>query len=158
MTRTSKNWWRQQAHHAGLGTRQAKDVVGGFMARVQAQVELNNRQIDQSVVRGKAELQRDWGSEYEARRALARAAFMEMPSRLAKAGQGQRHGQVPSYIKWLYDTRVRLTGERQPHPPGETADTDPQAITDKISAVSHTASGGNSTTSTIPSMTCAIAN
>jgi hypothetical protein len=127
-----EGWWRQAAFESGLSQRQAQKLVDQYRDRYFAQAELGNQQISTDIVKGKAELQRDWGSEYEARRSLARAAFLEMPADIQQSVRDNGLARMPSFIKYLYDTKARTTGERQPRPPGEAADTSPEAMRSKI--------------------------
>lgn len=127
-----EGWWKQSAFEAGLSQRQAQKLVDQYRDRYIAQVDSSNKQITNDIVKGKAELQRDWGSEYEARRSLARAAFLELPADLQQSVRDNGLARMPSFIKYLYDTKAKTTGERIPRPPGEAADTSPDAIRSKI--------------------------
>jgi hypothetical protein len=133
-----EGWWRQAAFQSGLSQRQAQKLVDQYRDRYVAQVDMYNRQIDKDVVTGKAELQRDWGSEYEARRAVARAAFMELPARVQQKAKDSGLARDPEYIKALYEGRVKLTGETRPRPPGEAADNSPDNLRNKIASFRNT--------------------
>lgn len=127
-----EGWWRQAAFESGLSQRQAQKLVDQYRDRFVSQVDLTNRQITNDITNGKAVLQRDWGSEYNARMALARASFLDLPAVVQQKARDSGLARDPEYIKSLYDIRVKLTGERQPRPPGLPADTDPTALRDKI--------------------------
>jgi hypothetical protein len=129
-----EGWWRGAAFESGLSQRQAQKLVDQYRDRYIAQVDLYNKSVDTEVVSGKATLQRDWGSEYEARRAVARAAFMELPARVQQKARDSGLARDPEYIKALYEGRVRLTGETRPRPPGEAADNSPDNLRSKIAS------------------------
>lgn len=129
-----EGWWRGAAFESGLSQRQAQKLVDQYRDRYAAQMDLQNTQVGHDIVKGKAELQRDWGSEFEARRALARAAFLEMPPEIQESARTSGLARMPSFVKYLYATKAAVTGERQPHPPGAPADSDPQAIKDRIAS------------------------
>jgi hypothetical protein len=133
-----EGWWRQAAFQSGLSQRQAQKLVDQYRDRYVAQVDMYNRSVDTDVVKGKAELQRDWGSEFEARRALARAAYLEMPPELQKSAKDSGLARMPAFIKYLYQNKVATTGERQPRPPGEAADNSPDNLRNKIAAFRNT--------------------
>lgn len=129
-----EGWWRGAAFESGLSQRQAQKLVDQYRDRYAAQMDLQNTQVGHDIVKGKAELQRDWGSEFEARRALARAAFLEMPPEIQESARTSGLARMPSFVKYLYATKAAVTGERSPHPPGAPADSDPQAIKDRIAS------------------------
>lgn len=118
-----EGWWRQAAFESGLSQRQAQKLVDQYRDRFIANVDLQNRSIEQQLTSAKLELQRDWGSEYEARRALARAAFAEMPEDTRNAAVANGLARMPSFVKYLYDVKAKTTGEVQPRPQGATGST-----------------------------------
>lgn len=127
-----EGWWRQAAFESGLSQRQAQRLVDQYRDRWFAQVDLQNRSIGNDITRGKAELQRDWGSEFAARQSLARAAFAEMPPEVQQMARDSGLARMPSFVKYLYEQRVATTGERQPRPPGESGDSSPEGLRSKI--------------------------
>ena len=127
-----EGWWRQAAFESGLSQRQAQKLVDQYRDRYIAQVDLQNKQVGTDITKGKAELQRDWGNEYEAKRALARAAFAEMPAALQESARNSGLARMPAFVKYLYDQKVALTGEREPRPPGDPANNSPDAIRNQI--------------------------
>src|SRR5262245_14690639 len=129
-----EGWWRGAAFESGLNQRQAQKLVDQYRDRYAAHLDLQNKQVGNDLIRGKAELQRDWGSEFEARRALARAAFNEMPADLQKFATDTGMARMPSFVKYLYEHKKAITGERAPRPPGEAADASPDAIRSQIAS------------------------
>jgi hypothetical protein len=129
-----EGWWRQAAFESGLSQRQAQKLVDQYRDRYASQIDLGNRQITTEITNGKAILQRDWGSEYEARRAVAKAAFLALPAGVQQRAKDSGLARDPEYIKNLYEMRVAMTGERQPRPPGESAESSPDALRDRIAA------------------------
>jgi hypothetical protein len=131
MGQQNGGWWRGAAHESGLSQRQAQKLVDQYRDRFVANIDMMNRQVDQQLTSAKLELQRDWGSEYEARRALAKAAFAEMPTDARNAAIDNGLARMPSFVKYLYDVKARTTGETSPRPSGTTGST-PDALRDKI--------------------------
>ena len=129
-----EGWWRGAAFESGLSQRQAQRLVDQYRDRYAAQIDMSNRQADREIVDGKAVLQRDWGSEYETRRAIAKAAFLALPAVVQQRAKDSGLARDPQYIKSLYEQRVSITGERQPRPPGESAEGDPTALRGRIAA------------------------
>lgn len=127
-----EGWWRGAAHESGLSQRQAQKLVDQYRDRFLANMDMMNRQVDQQLTTAKLELQRDWGSEYEARRALAKAAFAEMPTDARNAAVENGLARMPSFVKYLYDVKAKTTGEVSPRPSGTTG-TSPEALREKIS-------------------------
>jgi hypothetical protein len=129
-----EGWWRQAAFESGLSQRQAQKLVDQYRDRYAAQIDLGNKQVTSEIMNGKAVLQRDWGSEYETRRAIARAAFLDLPAVVQQRARDSGLARDPEYIKSLYAQRVALTGERQPRPPGESAEGSPDALRGRIAS------------------------
>jgi hypothetical protein len=126
-----EGWWRQAAFESGLSQRQAQKLVDQYRDRFIANVDLQNRQVNQQLNSAKLELQRDWGSEYEAKRALAKAAFAEMPEDTRNAAIANGLARMPSFVKYLYDVKAKTLGEMSPRPAGTIGDT-PDGLRQKI--------------------------
>lgn len=110
-----EGWWKQSAFEAGLSQRQAERLYRQYADRFVADADLRGKNEGQQVTTAAAELQRDWGAEYEARRALAKAAFAEMPADARAAAVAAGLARMPSYVKYLYDIKAKTTGETSPH-------------------------------------------
>jgi hypothetical protein len=126
-----EGWWRNAAFESGLSQRQAQKLVDQYRDRFISTIDMQNRQINQQLNSAKLELQRDWGSEYEAKRALAKAAFAEMPEDARRAAIDNGLARMPSFVKYLYDVKAKVTGEMSPRPAGATGDT-PESLRQKI--------------------------
>lgn len=128
-----ETWWRQSAHEAGLNKRQAARLYDKYAERFFAQLDLQTRGVGDEVRRGKLELQRDWGNEYEFRRQMATAEFNDMPETLQAHLTQVGLTRNPGFIKYLADARARTTGELEAKgarsPYGSMT---PQMVTQKI--------------------------
>lgn len=129
-----EGWFRQVSREAGLNQNQFTNLVGQYRDRFVASVEANSNAAKLQEQQTKQILVRDWGSEYEAKRALANAAFAEMPADLQQAALANGFNRMPSFAKWLVEQRTKVTGELQPREPGASALDNPSDLQAKIAA------------------------
>lgn len=127
-----EQWWRQSAHEAGLSKRQASKLYEQYRDRFYSQLDASHRIESEQVTKAKVELQRDWGNEFEARRQLAKAAFAEMPSDLQEFAKNSGLVRMPSFLKYLYQTKASTTGELDARDGARGAVESPSSITDRI--------------------------
>ena len=120
---------------AGCRQRQAQKLVDQYRDRYAAQIDLSNKQIDSEILNGKAILQRDWGSEYETRRSIAkRRVSRHCPRACSRRPRTAGWRATRSTSRRCTQQRVSITGERQPRPPGEAADSSPDNLRNKIAS------------------------
>ena len=127
-----ETWWRQSAFEAGLSKRQADKLYEQYRDRFYSQVDASHKIESEQVTKAKVELQRDWGNEYEARRQLARAAFAEMSGDLQEFARNSGLVRMPSFVKYLYQTKAATTGEMAAMDGGRVGLETPQALTNRI--------------------------
>lgn len=113
-----ESWWRQAAHKSGLSKRQFTQLVENYRDRIFSGHELARAAAREEVTQAETVLRRDWGAKYELRLQMATAEFESLPEdiqiRLRQAGLNRNAG----FIKWLADSKARVTGELEPKTPG----------------------------------------
>lgn len=128
-----ETWWRQAAHEAGLSNRQAGKLFEKYRDRTFGEVELSTKAVGAEVEGARLVLQRDWGNEFEARRALAKAAFSEMPQDVRDMAVRTGLARMPSFVKYLHDQKAKMTGETDPKGGERSGGDSPDALNGKIS-------------------------